>query len=801
MLAAQKGSPQTPLFFVLSSGADPMATVRSLAEAHGVSDQLVTISLGSGMGPRAEEAIRRGLQMGHWVMLQNCHLYKDFMPSLDRLIEDYSAAAERRAVSNNFRLWLTAMPSTDIPATLLQRAVKMVMEPPRGMKANLANSYAKPPLNEEDFFEGSADAPVWKKLAFAVCFFHAVLQERCAYGPIAWNIPYAFNDADLRISLLQVRLFVDRGAALQEQYIAARGRKRGDMLGVSAVGGGGAAGDEIGAGAAMRRTASQIQAHLNNADEIAQFVSFESMRYLIGECNYGGRVTDSHDRRLLSELVDHFISPEMLGMMAQLDPSSNAYPMPPAVGGDAGFYINFIETLPDVPSPSALGLHANCAMTRNELESRALLQAIASTLPKQVAGGGGGGGAGGDEAAAGGGGQSAEERRLIDICTSSLQRIRKPYDIEAIEQRCPITTGQFENIVLIQELRRVNDMLAYIRRTLHALTLALRGEVVLTSELDSIAKDILAGQPPAAWLKVSYPTTKPYGSFITDLVKRLEVFDKWAETRAPEPVCWLGGLFFPHSFITGVLQRHCRNNPGLTIDKLTWDNRICDNDTVDLQTRERAAEGWFFGGLLLEGCRWDPIARELREARPGVLSEPLPVMHLFPVLLPDVLADVDDQYAGAGYVDSDGGGSDDGAGAGAGAGGRSVSFAPSPPKTGAAAGRTNSMASRRGSLSAHHFATLRSDATDALDTSLVQRAAAEKEREASLNNTVAVSTAPKQRHVYECPIYRTGARRGVLATTGHSTNFVMRVDLPIARNSAPSHWTKRGAALLTSSDL
>jgi dynein heavy chain len=49
--------------------------------------------------------------------------------------------------------------------------------------------------------------------------------------------------------------------------------------------------------------------------------------------------------------------------------------------------------------------------------------------------------------------------------------------------------------------------------------------------------------------------------------------------------------------------------------------------------------------------------------------------------------------------------------------------------------------------------------------------------------------------VYRCPMYRTAARRGTLSTTGHSTNFVMYVDLPAGRHTA-KHWTKRGAAIL-----
>lgn len=48
---------------------------------------------------------------------------------------------------------------------------------------------------------------------------------------------------------------------------------------------------------------------------------------------------------------------------------------------------------------------------------------------------------------------------------------------------------------------------------------------------------------------------------------------------------------------------------------------------------------------------------------------------------------------------------------------------------------------------------------------------------------------------YACPLYRTADRRGVLATTGHSTNFVTLVRLPVAGSAA--HWVMRGAALLS----
>merc|ERR1719443_2373314 len=59
------------------------------------------------------------------------------------------------------------------------------------------------------------------------------------------------------------------------------------------------------------------------------------------------------------------------------------------------------------------------------------------------------------------------------------------------------------------------------------------------------------------------------------------------------------------------------------------------------------------------------------------------------------------------------------------------------------------------------------------------------------DDSAEIESAPEQ---YSCPLYKTSVRAGTLSTTGHSTNFVLPIEIDTAER--PSHWILKGAAFL-----
>jgi dynein heavy chain len=217
----------TPLVFILSTGSDPNKDIQELARNLSMEDKWTSIALGQGQGAIAEKLIEKSTKDGSWVLLQNCHLCVSWLPTLERIVEDFKPDQVHEA----FRLWLTSKPSPHFPVAVMQVSVKMTKEPPRGPwrgvvsvgrgrdgVSTIARDGLVPRRSPRKFKNGLPQdgrrqvEPVltqcsqnlnfgatrvsvprrtnkpsdYRKLLFGLCFFHALIIERKKFGPLGW---------------------------------------------------------------------------------------------------------------------------------------------------------------------------------------------------------------------------------------------------------------------------------------------------------------------------------------------------------------------------------------------------------------------------------------------------------------------------------------------------------------------------------------------------------------------------------------------------------------------------------------
>merc|ERR1711871_451273 len=554
----------TPLIFVLTPGADPMTELFKLAAEYDFSNKLQVISLGQGQGPIAEAAITNAVEKGMWVCLQNCHLCVSWMPTLEKTCEEFS----EDSVHPNFRLWLTSEPSAAFPAFVLQNGVKMTNEPPKGMRANLLGSLYQV---DKEWFETCQRKVEFKKMLFGLCFFHAAVRERRKFGPLGWNIQYVFSPPDLRISMDQLRIFLD---------------------------------------------------DLRPNDKIP----YEALAYLVGECNYGGRVTDDKDRRCILNILDDFYTPAIVTDDYKFSQSGTYYA---PSNGTVDNFVDYVRTLPYSEGPEVFGLHDNANISCAIAETNGLLDTALSLQPKS----------------SGGSGKSWAET-LAELAHDIEARIPPIFDIEKALILFPVMYSESMNTVLTQECIRFNKLIARVKSSLKEVQRAIKGLVVMSAELEGMGNNMVVGKVPSMWAAVAYPSLKPLGSWVSDLLQRIDFLQTWMDNGSPL-VYWISGFFFTQAFITGTLQNFARKYQR-PIDTVDYDFSVLTPDEMKTADENKPEDGAIVHGLFLEGARWDAAEHVLAESNPRELYVTMPYIHLLPKPKTEIeeVEGIPEQYTG-----------------------------------------------------------------------------------------------------------------------------------------------------------
>ncbi|KAJ3056563.1 Dynein heavy chain 2, axonemal [Rhizophlyctis rosea] len=536
-------SPRTPLIFVLSPGVDPTANLTALAQKKGMGgDRFNYLSLGQGQAPKATRLIQEGMRDGKWVFLANCHLSISWMPSLDKIVE----SIPNENPHPDFRLWLSSSPHPQFPISILQSGLKMVTEPPKGIKANMMRLFNG--FTEEQF-NRCTKPEIYKRLIFGLCFFHSVLLERKKFLTLGWNVTSDFNDSDFDIceNLMVVLL-----------------------------------------------------------DEYTE-TPWDALKYLIAEANYGGRVTDDWDRRVLRSYITHLFNEEAISTPQYKVSSMPNYFIPDTL--DLQGFRDYAGTLPAFDKPEVFGQHPNADIASQIRESEGILQTLLSLAPQTSSGAG-----------------ASREEKVLTVSSDILRRLPDDIDYEGTYNQVKHDMSPL-NVVLLQEIKRYIDLLQRIRKSLLELQNGIKGIVVMSPELEETFNCIFEGRVPPSWGK-AYASLKPLAAWTRELGMRVEFFADWAKNGEPK-LFWLGAFTFPTGFLTAVLQKTARKN-NIPVDVLSWEFTVLQLED-DNHIQQAPKEGVYIRNLYLEGASWDKKNNCLKEPKPMELITALPPIHFKPV--------------------------------------------------------------------------------------------------------------------------------------------------------------------------
>lgn len=389
----------------------------------------------------ALRAINVATVNGSWVLLQNGHLGLDFMENLEDIFVRLRQPESN--CSSDFRLFITSEPHEKFSIGLLQMSIKVTNEPPKGLRAGLQRSYTV--IIDQDRLE-RIETSAWRATLFSICFLHSIIQERRKFGPLGWCLPYEFNESDLNATIMFLEKHIDSCAS-------------------------------------------------------SATISWPTIQYMTAEVQYGGRITDSMDRRLFSAYTETFLSPAILqtGFTFNPDhpisklPDNFVYRLPDHL--ELEEYQNYIAKIPTIDSPEMIGLHPNADLTFRYKEVHQLLDTIVSVQPKQQ-----------EPRAAnpshGNTNKQGKDDAVLLKCQELQHSLPSDYIEDDYEEKIAVLGGLDVplNIFLYQEIQRLQMILLKVKATITIVMQAMRGEVVVTADIMTSIDAIVDGRVPKSWL-------------------------------------------------------------------------------------------------------------------------------------------------------------------------------------------------------------------------------------------------------------------------------------------------------------
>eukprot|EP00003_Mantamonas_plastica_P000089 TRINITY_DN1008_c0_g1_i1.p1 TRINITY_DN1008_c0_g1~~TRINITY_DN1008_c0_g1_i1.p1 ORF type:complete len:1151 (+),score=416.49 TRINITY_DN1008_c0_g1_i1:86-3538(+) len=535
--------------------------------------ELKTVSMGDGQEGEALRLIREGMIDGNWVMLHNCHLGVSMLRDAFLILKN----TEEDEVAPTFRLFLSSEPTQEFPIPLLHQSLKLTAEAPEGLRSGLQRSFG---WLTDTVMQFNSSSDEWKPTVYALCFLHSVAQERRKFGSLGWNVPYEFNDSDLAASIdfLQTVDFQD-------------------------------------------------------SDKIP----WATIRNMISDVLYGGRITDPYDRRLFSAYVDLWITSRSAEKSFSFGPGYKSM-----IGSNVNEYRQLIESsLPMTDSTELFGLNSNAEVTYNIKQTQRILSTIQSVQPKENVGSS----------------ELTREDAVLHMLDELEKKLPKEMSRELIRDKIK-RGGGFglpSNVFLSQEAEQMSNLLANVKKAINTLRLSINGTISMSDMTIQMMNDLFDNKLPEEWQKLSWPSSS-LQSWMTELGQRYEQLHSWLYSGRGK-VVGLNLMFNPIGFLTAVKQEICKSQRNTALDTMVLTAEVIDK--APEQVKDTPSEGVYVCGLTLEGAAWEKgSSREgsssghLVDAQSKQLTVNLPVVYLSAVSEKEYRAD-NRSYRAPVYMTSD----------------------------------------------------------------------------------------------------------------------------------------------------
>lgn len=191
----------------------------------------------------------------------------------------------------------------------------------------------------------------FRKAVYGLCFFHTILIERKKFKTLGWNVKYAFNESDYSVCEDILAIYMgqqnEEGKPIDESF------------------------------------------------DKKNPIPWAAIQSLIADCNYGGRITDNSDRRLIGVYAKEVFNDALVGAdkwkpnntddtmnyMYPFDEAAFKHPDLTQVFTPSFFYDELLNKMDDLDPPQVYGQHINAEISSQITDSKDMLASILEITP------------------------------------------------------------------------------------------------------------------------------------------------------------------------------------------------------------------------------------------------------------------------------------------------------------------------------------------------------------------------------------------------------------------------------------